>query len=348
MSRSMPGGQRRPRLQDVAARAAVSTATASLVLRGRQGPSARTREVVLSAARDIGYRPDRTASLLARRRSRLLGVTMDVSNAFHAELLEDIHAAADARDYDVVVSPVTRTRGERRAVETLLDFRCEALLLLGPGQSEAELAALGAQCAVVAIGRRLTVPGVDMVRAADERGVGAAVEHLVDLGHRDITFVDGPRGPISTLRRHGYRTAVRRLVGGTAVRLVPGGDTEQDGAAAAELLLAALPTAVVAFNDRCAIGLMDRLRRGGVAVPQRVSVVGYDDSPVARLATIDLTTVSQSPQAMAVAAVTAAVERLEAGRAERADVVLQPRLVVRATTAAPHGCVRVKACSDDP
>ncbi len=94
-----------------------------------------TREAVLSAAREIGYRPDAAASLLARRRTQLLGVTMEVSNPFHAELLEEIQAAADARGYDVVVSPLTRTRDERRAVESLLDFRCEGLLLLGPSMT---------------------------------------------------------------------------------------------------------------------------------------------------------------------------------------------------------------------
>jgi DNA-binding LacI/PurR family transcriptional regulator len=337
----MPSRPVRPRLEDVAARAGVSTASASLVLRGKPGPGPQTRKAVLEAARAIGYRADRTASLLARRRTELLGVSMDVSNPFHAELLEEIHEAAERRGYDVVISPLTRARDEARAVETLLDFRCEALLLLGPDLPLLELTALGGQRAVVAIGRRVAAPGVDVVRAADDRGVALAVEHLVALGHRSIAFVDGPRGPIATLRRQGYRRAMRRLVEDDAVRVVPGGDTEADGAAAAAEMQAdprGLPTAVLAFNDRSALGLLDRLRRTGVRVPEQVSVVGYDDSPVARLGTVDLTTVSQAPQAMAEAAVSAAVNRLEGtGPDDRAhvDVVLEPRLVVRGTTAPP-------------
>ena len=327
----------RPRLEDVAARAGVSTASASLVLRGKPGPAAATREAVLDAARAIGYRPDAAASLLARRRTQLLGVTMDVSNPFHAELLEEIQAAADARGYDVVVSPLTRTRGERRAVESLLDFRCEGLLLLGPSMTAAELAELGERQAVVAIGRRLTSPGVDVVRAADDVGVGLAVEHLAGLGHRAIAFVEGPRGAITTLRRQGYRTAMRRLVGLAEPRTLAGGETEAAGAAAATHLRNDPATAVIAFNDRCALGLLDRLRRDGLDVPGDVSVVGYDDSPVARLATVDLTTVSQAPHAMAEAAVAAAVERLEGHRTEPADVVLEPHLIVRGTTGSPAG-----------
>jgi DNA-binding LacI/PurR family transcriptional regulator len=325
----------RPRLEDVAARARVSTATASLVLRGKPGPGAATREAVLDAARTIGYRPDAAASLLARRRTQLLGVTMDVSNPFHAELLEEIQAAADTRGYDVVVSPLTRTRNERRAVESLLDFRCEGLLLLGPSMTASDLAELGERHAVVAIGRRLTSAGVDVVRAADDVGVGLAVEHLAGLGHRAIAFVDGRPGAITTLRRQGYRAAMRRLPGLGGLRTVAGGDTEADGADAARRLGKDRPTAVIAFNDRCALGLLDRLRRDGLDVPREVSVVGYDDSPVARLATIDLTSVSQAPHAMAQAAVAAAVERLEGERTESADVVLEPHLVVRGTTAPP-------------
>jgi DNA-binding LacI/PurR family transcriptional regulator len=341
----MPSRPSRPRLDDVAARAGVSTASVSLVVRGRPGPSETTREAVLRAASDLGYRPDRTASLLARRRTQLLGVTMTVSNPFHAELLEDLQAAADERGYDIVVSPLTRTRDEKRAVESLLDFRCEALLLLGPAMSDAELAALAAEHHVVAIGRRANVPGVDVVRAADDVGVAMAVHHLVDLGHRSLAFVDGPRGPIASLRRQGFRHAVRHGTGGADGRLIaPGGATEEAGGAAVAWLaetgrLAGSDpvTGLVCFNDRAALGVLDALRRSGVDVPRGISVVGYDDSPVARLATIDLTSVSQAPEPMAVAAVEAATQRLDEGRAKPVDIVLEPHLVVRGTSARAPG-----------
>jgi len=337
----MPPRPSRPRLDDVAARAGVSAASVSLVLRGRPGPSDATREAVLRAASDLGYRPDRTASLLARRRTQLLGVTMTVSSPFHAELLEDLQAAADERGYDIVVSPLTRTRDERRAVESLLDFRCEALLLLGPTMSDAELAALAADHHVVAIGRRADASGVDQVRAADDLGVTMAVDHLAGLGHRSIAFVDGPREPIATLRRHGYRAAMRRLHA-AAPRIVPGGATEEAGQAAvasradAGALGVGDPvTSLVCFNDRAALGALDALRRRGIRVPDDISVVGYDDSPVARLATIELTSVSQATEPMAVAAVEAATQRLDQGRAHPVDIVLEPHLVIRGTTGRP-------------
>jgi DNA-binding LacI/PurR family transcriptional regulator len=312
-----PGERRvtqRPRLADVAAHVGLSTASVSLVLRGLPGPSEETRQRVLAAVEALGYRPDRTASSLARLRSGLLGVLADMHNSFHAELLDDIDAAARAAGYDVVLSPLTRVRDEARAVETLVDFRCEALILLGPETPPRQLAELDATLPAVVVGRRLAPLVTDVVRSADTSGVGQAVDHLADLGHRRIVFVDGGRGTIATDRRRGYRAAMRRRGLAADARVLPGDHTEAAGIRAAQVLLEEreLPTAVVAFNDRCAVGLLDALSRARVPVPDQVSVVGYDDSPQSRWAHIELT-----------------------GRKEPREVVLTPRLVVRATTGPP-------------
>jgi DNA-binding LacI/PurR family transcriptional regulator len=325
---------RRPRLLDVAAEAGVSTASASLVLRGAPGPSDATRERVLSAAGRLGYRPDRAASLLARRRSRLIGVLMDVRSTFHAQLVEDVHEAAAEHGYDLVLSTITRTRDEARAVETLLDSRCEALVLLGPEAPAARLSALDRQLPVVAVGRPVPSADVDVVRAADDEGVGLVIDHLVALGHRHITYVDGGPGAISTGRRRGYQRAMRRHRLGGHLQVIAGDHGEESGARAARALLESdrLPTAVVTYNDHSAVGVLDALLRGGVAVPGAVSVAGYDDSPVSRLAHIDLTTVSQDSEQLMRHAVAAVVERLDGGRTGHREVVVPPRLVVRGTT----------------
>jgi DNA-binding LacI/PurR family transcriptional regulator len=331
---------RRPRLQDVATEAGVSTASASLVLRGAPGPSAATRERVLSTAARLGYRPDRAASLLARRRSRLIGVLMDVRSTFHAQLVEEVHEAAAEHGYDLVLSTITRTRDEGRAVETLLDSRCEALVLLGPEAPAARLSALDRPLPVVAVGRSVPSAGVDVVRAADDEGVALAIDHLVGLGHRRITYVDGGPGAISAGRRRGYQRAMRSHRLGGHLDVIGGDHGEESGARAARALLASdlLPTAVVAYNDRSAVGVLDTLLRSGVAVPGAVSVVGYDDSPLSRLAHIDLTTVSQDSEQLMRHAVAAVVERLDGGRTEHREVVVRPRLVVRGTSGpAPQG-----------
>jgi DNA-binding LacI/PurR family transcriptional regulator len=328
---------RRPRLDDVAAEAGVSPATVSLVLRSIPGPSAATRERVLAAASRLGYRPDRAASALASRRSRLIGVVMDISNPFHAQLVQEVHEAAERHGYDLVLSTVTRSRDETRAVETLLDSRCEALVLLGPEAPAQRLGALGRQLPVVVIGRPVPPGDVDVVRAADDEGVAQAVEYLASLGHRRITYVDGGQGPIAALRRRGYQHAMLRHQLGDQAQLIQGGQTEISGALAAQTVLHAepWPTAVLTFNDRCAMGFIDTLVRGGVDIPGTISVVGYDDSPIARLAHINLTSVSQNTHELTDHAVTALIERLDSSRTEHREVVVQPRLVIRGTTGPP-------------
>lgn len=327
---------RRPKLDDVAADVGLSTASVSLVLRNAPGPSAETRARVLEAAQRLGYRPDRTASLLARRRSHLLGVLLDVRNPYHAELVAELHEAAENLGYDLVLSTVTTSRDEDRAIETLTDFRCEALILLGPEASTGRLSSLAEQHPTIVVGRRTTAERVDVVRSADDHGVSQAVDHLVDLGHHAIAFVDGGRGTIASDRRRGYRTAMRRHGLADQVRVVMGDHTEASGARAAQALLdAGLPGAVVTFNDRVALGLLDAFTRAGVDVPGDVSVIGYDDSPAARFAHIDLTSVSQDAPQQARHAVVAAVEQLDGGHEGGHEVVLEPRLVVRGTTRGP-------------
>ena len=124
--------QHRPTLEDVARHAGVSRALVSIVMRDVPGASDETRARVRRAADEIGYRPDPRARRLRQLRTKLLGVTFAAGQEFHAELVDGVYAAADEFGYEVVLSGVTRHHDEQRAVRTLLDDRCEAVLLLGP------------------------------------------------------------------------------------------------------------------------------------------------------------------------------------------------------------------------
>jgi DNA-binding LacI/PurR family transcriptional regulator len=324
----------RPTMRDVATRAGVSTALVSVVFRGVPGASAQTRARVLEAASQLGYRHNRTASRLALRRTRLLGVTMVLRSPFQAELVEELQIAAAEHDYDIAISAVTPIHNERHAVDRLMELRTEALILLGTEIPTSTLTTLGQQLPVVVVGRRVQSPTVDVVRTADFAGVGFAVDHLVGLGHRRIGHVDGGTGVIPSDRRRGYRAAMRRCGLANYVYVIPGDYTEQAGARAAATLLTAdpRPTGVIAFNDQCAVGLLDGLAQEGVDVPGSISVVGYDDNIISRLAYVGLTTVSQELQQQARHAVRAALERLDGGRTTPVNKVLPPRLVVRSTT----------------
>jgi DNA-binding LacI/PurR family transcriptional regulator len=326
--------QRAVTMQDVADQVGVSKALVSMVFRRVAGPSAETRQRVLEVAEKLGYRPNRSAALLSLRRSHLIGVMANIRNTFHTELVEDIVAEADTFGYEVVLGAVTPTHGEIAVVDTLLDFRCEALILLGPELEDARLAELGNRAPVVVVGRRVPSPAIDVVRTADGRGIGRVVDHLVELGHRRISHLSGGSGTIPNDRKSGYMRAMKRHGLADAIDIIDGDFTEQAGILAARELLRRkkLPTAVCAANDRSAIGLLDALRRSGVDVPGGIAVAGYDDSMLARLAHIDLTTVSQEPRQQAERAVKAVVERLDEGRRDRVDELLEPRLVIRHTT----------------
>ena len=336
-ARRQPGSEgtaeaRRVTLQDVAARAGVSRALVSIVVRNAPGASEATRARVMAVAAELGYRPDVNARLLARRRSRLLGVTVQLGHPFHADVVTSLYDSAEEQGYELALSATGPGRDERRAIDTLLGYRSEALILLAGDAPEAALAAAGRRVPVVVVARRLRGTAVDVVRTADDIGVGQAVAHLVALGHTAIAHVDGGRAAGTGDRRRGYRTAMRRYR--LAQRVVTGGQSEEDGARAGRQLLDdGPPTGVICYNDRCAVGLMDLLIRAGIRVPDEISVIGFDNSHLARLSHINLTTVAQDVTEMAALTVRRLVERLEGGPAHlERESVLPPHLVVRGST----------------
>src|SRR4051794_33475509 len=194
-------------MADVAARAGVSRALVSIVFRGVQGASDESRERVMRAAEELSYRPDRRARLRGSNRSRTIGVVFGLHREFHAELVEHLFQSVEGRDFELALGVTAPSRSERTAVQSLLEFRCESLVLLGPAMRRGDVDALARQVPVVVVARELSLPSVDVVRTDDEHGARLAVEHLVDLGHRAIVHVDGQRAPGAAQRRRGYRAA---------------------------------------------------------------------------------------------------------------------------------------------
>nr|WP_183341352.1 LacI family DNA-binding transcriptional regulator [Microlunatus antarcticus] len=324
-------------MTDVAERAGVSRALVSIVFRGVPGASEQTRDRVRAAAADLGYSPDRRARLLSSRRTRVLGVVFGLGHAFHADLLAGLYRAAGSHDQELALSGTTGDRDEGQAVADLLALRCDAVLLLGSGLSEDALAGLAASVPTVSVARATSAPGVDVVRTDDVAGAALAARHLLELGHTRLVHVDGGSAAGADERRRGFRTAVGSAGLGPA-DLEPGGLTEEAGAAAAGRLLARAdrPTGVAVFNDQSAAGLMDVLQQAGLRWPADLSVVGYDDSPLARTRWAHLTTVRQDVDALARLAVRRAVDRVEDPEAPAHEDLVAPSLVERSSTGPPH------------
>lgn len=337
----MPGRSASVTIADVARRAGVSRALVSIVLRGVPGASPENRERVLRVAAELGYHPDQRARLLGSGRSRTVGVVFGLQEPFHGELVEALYGAASGSGWRLSLQPRLARRPEPAAVRELLAERVETVLLLGSGLDRRELTELGERVPVVLLARSLAggpaVPGVGTVRTDDQAGAELAVRHLLGLGHRHVAHVHGRKAPGAVERRRGYRDVLRAA--GLEPDLVGGGTTGSSGEAAARELLgrdaAARPTAVLAFNDESAAGLLQSVRAAHLAVPGDLSVVGFDDSAVASLDTVALTTVGQNAGVLAARAFEQATRRAEQ-EAGAQDVVIAPELVVRRTTAPPR------------
>ncbi|GAA4888915.1 LacI family DNA-binding transcriptional regulator [Streptomonospora salina] len=327
--------RRRPTMGDVAERVGVSRQLVSLVMRDQAGPSDETRRRVREAADELGYRPHTAAQLLRRTRSRQIGVLFNMDQPHNVELVEGLYACAQDVGYGIALSANVPSRGERQAIEELLGLRSEALILTGPSPGPSpDLSRVAEQVPVVQVSRSATVPGADLVRSSEAPGMSRAIGYLAELGHRDIVHVDGGAALEAEERRRGYRDAMRRHGLADRARELPGAFTEESGARAARELLArgTLPTAVVTANDRCARGLLDVFVRAGVGVPQEVSVIGYDDSRLAHLSFLDLTSVRQDSAQLAELAVQAVTERLDDGRTGAKEFAITPTLTVRGTS----------------
>jgi DNA-binding LacI/PurR family transcriptional regulator len=323
-------------MEDVAARAGVSRALVSIVFRDIPGASEDSRARVRQAAEELSYRPDQRARLLGRNRSRTIGIAFGLHDEFHGELVEALYKAAEHSGYELVLSPVAPTRRETHAAQSLLDYRCEALVLIGPHQTRRALEELAERVPVVVIARAVRSTKLDIIRTDDAAGARLAVEHLIQLGHHHITHVHGHRAPGAAERRAGYREAMHEAGLDAHIALIQGGLTEDHGTEAADRLLTGTrPTAIFAFNDHCSAGLITRLREHDVHVPHDISVVGYDNTRIANSAAFSLTTIAQDSRALARAALERAIGRTEATHTDPTDVIVIPRLIVRDTTTSP-------------
>jgi LacI family transcriptional regulator len=323
-------------LADISRRAGVSIATASRVLNGSSHPvSDVTRDRVLAAADELGYRPSELARALVKRTSRIIGVIVgDIVDPYFAEIARGVaDVAARAGHLTMVCNADRRPTSELAHLDVLRDYHAAGVVFAGSGYEDlhdaealrhaVDALQAGGSAVVALAARDLDCPSVLVDNRAAARD---AAEHLLELGHRRIAFVEGPAGlHTSAHRLEGFEAAMA-AAGAEPIR-VPGGFEYEAGAAAAERLMAAgeLPDAVLAVNDEVAIGMLTALRRGGVDVPGRVSVAGIDDTRPARL--VDLTSVSLPLHELGESGARVILEGADG------DVVLPHRLVARGTTA---------------
>ena len=327
---------RKPTLHDLAEAAGVSFSLAGKVMRGSAGASEATKARIQKVAEEIGYRPDLAARFLRRGHSRLIGVAYRLNSPYLSDVVKAIYAAAGAANYDVVLGGWFDAESERKAVTTLLGHRAAAIILIGPTTPSAELAEIVDTEPVITLYVRKSLPASDSVVTDEGHGMRLLVDHLVELGHRSIVHVDGGSGVgvASEARRLGYLDAMRANGLGTKALILPGGETLEAGVRAAERFteLPAGSTAIVAYNDESAHGLIDRLRELGRIVPDDVSVTGFDGGRFATFLPQHLTTIRQDNTAYAQVAIRRVVDRLELGVDGGEHTLLEPTLIIGRST----------------
>lgn len=328
-----------PTIHDVADRAGVSKSLVSLVMRDSPHVSDEKRAAVMEAADALGYRPNAVARSLVRQRSWVLGVVLsDLHNPFFADVADGIEEGATAAGYRALLaSGFLDAERERQSVDSLLQLRADGLILLGGVGGPASYSAAAAAVPTVMVSGATDAKTMDSVVNDDRLGTGLLVDHLVELGHRRIAHISPRSGPAGPERRRGYENRMRHHGLDTEVRVVEGAFTLEGGAAAMRTLLASSdpPTAVVAPNDFAALGALEAADSAGVAVPDAVSVTGYDHIALAQIARIGLTTIAQPAAELGRVAVSLIRERVEGDRTEARHIVLPPSLVVGTTTAPP-------------
>jgi len=296
---------------------------------------ASTRGRVLRAATNLGYQPNRAARGLVTGRTGNLGLIVpDLCNPFFPDVVKGIQARAREADYSVFLADTDEVASAELGLVRALAKQVDGIILCSPRMGNDEMRTVAETSTVVMVNRRgSNIPAITIDNAG---GMRQAVSHLVALGHRRVGFVAGPRQSWSNRERlRGLRAATNAA----GVELVEVGNVPpqfEGGVGAADLVIASKVTAVIAYNDVVALGLMSRLSARGIAVPEQMSVVGIDDIALSAMFSPALTTVAIPKRQVGRAAVELLLELLEnrdTPAPARREIPTQ--LLVRQTTGVP-------------
>ncbi|XAH24725.1 LacI family DNA-binding transcriptional regulator [Xylophilus sp. GW821-FHT01B05] len=325
-------------LKDVAALAGVSFTTVSHVLRGTRRVNDGTRARVEQAVSELGYLPSAVARSLKTRETHILGVLVpNVTNPFFAELTRGIEDYCRRSAYSVFLcNSDDDPQREASYWQTLMEHRVDGLLVASTGIASSRTLPFQRNVPLVMVDR--LVPGLqaDVVRIDNQAGARLAVEHLLALGHRNIACLSGPSMvEVNRIRQAGWQEAL------ATAGIVPGQDwlAEGDfggasGYRAAQTLLAQKRfSAIFACNDMMALGALRAAAELGIAVPQALSIIGFDGIDLGAYTSPPLTTVGHSIRDLGERAAALLIERIATPAMQHREIVLRPHLMLRESTA---------------
>lgn len=323
--------------REVAERAGVSTSTVSRTLSRPESVAPRTRERVVAAARDLGYRTE--ALTLPRSepsaRTLTLGLVVpDLENPFFASVTKGVQKRAELSGCSVLVADSDEEASQEFSLVTTMAPHVDGIILCSPRAEAGEILELSRATRLVLVNRR--VEGVPAVTVDNRDGVRQAIDHLRALGHRRIAYVGGPRESWSNDERlRAVREVQAELEDVEIIELGHFRPFVSGGIAATDLALASGATAVLAYNDLLALGVLERARQRGVRVPDELSVVGIDNVPVAAMTSPSLTSVELPRLASGRAGVELLLALLRGESVTVPSRDLDVQLVVRDSTGPP-------------
>lgn len=333
-------------MSDVAAAAGVAQSTVSRILNGANAPipvSAETRDRVRAIAEELGYRPNPFARALRGAPTMLLGtIVRDITDPFFAGAIDALSLECRARGYSVVLGHARSREDEALNMTAVLEARqCDAIVLLGDFTAEhrllQDLAHTNAKVVGLWYGAKPDLP-FPTVGVNNRGGVFSALEHLWSLGHRRIGYVGAVSLGDMRERLHAYRDFMQvrgNAIDESFVQMVPNSLSSGGSALSALRACSEPPTAVLAATDTIALGLLHAADQLGMSVPRDLSVVGFDDIPMAEASVPSLTTVR-----MPIAQIVSTGVELclgpgtSASQSDAPQIALEPSLVIRASSAA--------------
>jgi DNA-binding LacI/PurR family transcriptional regulator len=334
-------------IRTIARAANVSIATVSRAMNHVATVNPKMAKRVWEVIDELDYFPNTQARALVSGRSRLLGIIVsEITNPFFPELIQGFEDIAVENGYEILVSSTNYDpKRMSHCIRRMLERKVDGVAVMTFGIEEPLLDQLAKRkMPLVFIDVGPQRPGISVLKVDYHRGIRQGVQHLAALGHRSIAFVSGP------MRLHSAQSRVAAFslslqecgISPEPHWLIEGDHTMEGGIAAMETILAGKvrPTAVMCSNDMTAIGVLHKLYRAGLRVPDDFSVIGFDDIHIAEVTIPPLTTIQMSRFELARAAVTALraeVEGFADSSAHKREINIQTNLVVRESTGFPRG-----------
>ncbi|WP_345800555.1 LacI family DNA-binding transcriptional regulator [Microbacterium sp. AZCO] len=328
----MPRTTAKATITDVAKHAGVSLSTVSRVMNGNPTVDPALAERVRGVAAELGYTASPLARSLVLGRTQTVAVVVpDLGNPTFQAVLRGLSRAAATDGYHVLIADSAEQVAEERILAVETRRRTDGLILCAPRMADAELDALLPDVGPVVLVNRGMDAAVPAVAADYGTAVRGLAEHLYDLGHRRIAYLAGLARSASNAARLAALADFRDTRGDVELIELTSGVDFDSGAATADAVIASGATAVLAYNDLVAMGLLSAVAERGIRVPDDLSVTGFDDIPFARYTNPPLTTAAVPAEELGALAWRALQASLAGGDAP-ASVLLEPRVVVRGST----------------